>query len=165
MNTIKNIHLISGILPEENIDDLQQGAFLYKRHANITFKIISVDTARVDSNNADIPKELIVEVRQGRNSTAEYLSVEDLVERAKSLFSRFFPDHDIHARPRPYSRPPTEDVTPEWIQDRMNENKVSLKRLEKDTGLDKTNLSAWVNGKRPMSQPVKAMFYYYFRSA
>jgi DNA-binding Xre family transcriptional regulator len=39
---------------------------------------------------------------------------------------------------------------------------VKFNDLVTDTGLDKTNISAWVNGKRDMSQIVKAMFYFYF---
>lgn len=58
---------------------------------------------------------------------------------------------------------PVNVVTPDWAQERMNQRKVNLKQLEKDTGIDRGNLSNWVNGKRPMSQPVKALFYYYFK--
>lgn len=152
MNTVKNLHYLSGYLPKEKTGELEQGASLYQRHANITFKILKA--------NKD---ELIVEVRQGRNAQGKYLSSKDLTARANELFSRFFPDRDIHTRPKPYHSPPPDEVSPEWVQDHMNRQKVSLKKLEKNTGIDKTNLSAWVNGTRPMSQPVKAMFYFLFK--
>lgn len=35
------------------------------------------------------------------------------------------------------------------------------KDIMDETGIDKSNVSAWVNGTRTMSQPVRAMFYYY----
>jgi DNA-binding transcriptional regulator GbsR (MarR family) len=47
----------------------------------------------------------------------------------------------------------------------MNANSVSLKSIEQITGIDKSNLSAYVKGLRPMSQPVKAMFFFMFSSS
>lgn len=151
MNTVKNLHYLSGYLPDEKADALEQGAHQYRRHSNITFKVLKA--------NKD---EVIVEVRQGRNALDEYLSSKELTVRAKELFERFFPGHDIHTRPKPYHSPPPDDVTPEWIQERMRRHQVSLKKLQKVTGIDKSSLSNWVNGNRPMSQPVKAMFYFFF---
>lgn len=40
-----------------------------------------------------------------------------------------------------------------------------MKDIMIDTGIDKTNLSAWLSGARVMSQPVKAMFYFYLTRA
>ena len=40
MNTIKNIHLLTGILPEAEIEKLEAGAKQHLRFSNITFKII-----------------------------------------------------------------------------------------------------------------------------
>lgn len=154
MSTVKNMHYLSGYLSKEESNELEQGAHQYERHVNITFKILEANS-----------KQLIVEVRQERNSLGEYLSSKELTVRAKELFERFFPDQDIHTRPKPYHEPPPDQVTPKWIRDRMNRDKVSLKKLEKITGIDKSNLSNWVNGNRPMSQPVKAMFYFFFEGS
>lgn len=149
MNTLKNIHYLS--LNEEDKKNLDKSAGVYAANANITFKVLKADE-----------EELVVEVRQGKNPKDKYLQVSELIKRAKDLFGHFFPDHNIHVRPSPYKRPPVDQVDPDWITDRMNKSGISLKQIEEDTGVDKTNLSAWINGKRPMSQPVKAMFYLYF---
>jgi hypothetical protein len=153
MNTVKNLHYITSELSEKQIEELEYGASLYRRHANITLKVLK---------HKKSDKELIVEVRQGKNSLDNYLSVEELNERATNMFGRFFPEYTIHSRPVPYQSPPTDEVTPGWISDKMNKEKIGVKDLVGLTGIDRTNFSAWINGNRPMSQPVKAMFYYLF---
>jgi hypothetical protein len=150
MNSVKNLHYISDKLTDGQQEKLEYGASLYRRHANITFKILK--------HNAD-NKELIVEVRQGKNALDKYLSVNELIERAKSLFNRFFPDYRIHCRPQPYQQAPVDQVTPQWISQQMKKNHIRLKDISDFTGIDNTNISAWINDLRPMSQPVKAMFY------
>jgi hypothetical protein len=147
MSTLKNIHYLD--LPDKDKENLNKSAGLYAANSNITFKVLKVDG-----------KELVVEVRQGKNQKDKYLDTSELIDRAKKLFNHFYPDHDVHVRPKPYQRPPADNVTPDWIQKRMNDRGISLKQIEGATGVDKTNLSAWINGKRPMSQPVKAMFYF-----
>src|SRR5690606_16389005 len=118
MNTVKNVHLLGEILPSEEIEKLEQAAHLYQRHANITFKVLKIQD-----------NELIVEVRQEKNFVGKYLNRSELSERAKDLFEKRFPGYVIHTRPVPYSSPPADEVTPEWIQERMNKRKVSLKEI------------------------------------
>jgi hypothetical protein len=135
------------------MEELEYGASLYRRHANITFKVLK---------HKEEEKKLIIEVRQDKNSLGKYLSIEELANRAKNLFNRFLPEYTIHSRPKPYRSPETDNVTPSWISQRMNEQKISIKELSNLTGIDRTNFSSWINGTRSMSQPVKAMFYYFF---
>ena len=54
-------------------------------------------------------------------------------------------------------------VTPEWVQKKLKEKGIQQVDICKETGIERGNLSAWVNGAKPMSQPVKAMFYYLLR--
>lgn len=49
-----------------------------------------------------------------------------------------------------------------YIRSYMINNGIKSKDICNDTGLDKTNISAWINGKRPMSKIVIAMFHFYF---
>jgi hypothetical protein len=55
-------------------------------------------------------------------------------------------------------------VTPGWIDRKMVEKEVRIKQIAFDTGLDRKDISGWVTGERNMSQIVKAMFFYYFKS-
>lgn len=153
MNVIKNIHLLRDTVAQDDIEKLEVGAHQYKRFGRITFKILSF------AGNI-----ITVEVRQDRNPAENYLDQKELIKRAKDLFTGFIPGVTVHVRATPYKAPAVDQVTPEWIQKQMLEYGIKLRTIELETGLDKTNLSAWVNGVRPMSQAVKAMFFYYFKA-
>jgi hypothetical protein len=148
---IKNFHFLE--LEKEEQLQLVRAAGMYAANANITFKILKK------------PKddEILVEVTQGKNQSNKYQDSKGLIKRTKDLFGRFFPDHRIHVRPVVFIESPVHEVTPEWIEKRMNQTGTSIKILEGETGIAKSNLSAWINGIRTMSQPVKAMFYYKFK--
>jgi hypothetical protein len=128
---------------------LDAGAELHLRHARIEFKILDVK-----------PDSITVRVTQGKSPSENYLSSKELSDRAKDLFGQFFPGMDIRARAIPYVVPTVEVVSPEWIQNRMKEKEIDNKTIVEMTGVDKANISNWVSGKRTMSQPVKAMFYF-----
>ncbi len=150
MNTIKNIHYLD--LSDNDLSNLDKSAGLYAANSSITFKVLKYKD-----------DELIIEVRQDKNTKGKYLSKKELIKRTKDLFSHFFSGTSIHVRPVPYEHPETDVVDPKWIQDRMNRNKITIKMIVSKTGISKGNISNWVNGNKPLSQPVKAMFYYMLR--
>jgi hypothetical protein len=61
-----------------------------------------------------------------------------------------------------YDRPPVDTVDAEWINKQMLATGTKLKDIASDTGLTYTHLSALSSGADPLSQPMKALFYYYF---
>ena len=148
MNTLKNIHKLRDHLTAEDLEALDQAAYLYARHAQIYLKIIDLNDS-----------EIIVEIRQEKNNQENYLDKKELSERARSLLDRYFPDHTIHIGPSPYRHPPVDQVTPEWVQKRISKKRISSKEIRDLTGIDKGNISKWISGSRPMSRPVKTMFY------
>lgn len=149
MTNVKNIKLIEDILSASQLEKLEAGAALHLRHSRIEFKVLEVDD-----------KSITIRVTQSKSPAEYYLSAKDLSARAKDLFGAFLPDLDIRARAIPYSAPTVEVVTPEWIQAKMSEKGMDNKSIVEMTGVDKANISNWISGKRPMSQPVKAMFYF-----
>jgi hypothetical protein len=54
-------------------------------------------------------------------------------------------------------------VTPAYILSKMGELGLHQVDLVKDLSINKSNISLWLSGHRPMSKPVKAMFYYYLQ--
>lgn len=147
--TIKNIRLIEGLLSTEQIAKLDHGASQHLRHARIQFKVLEV--------GADF---ITVQVVQTKSPAGNYLSAKELATRAKELFGHFFPDRKIHAHPSAYVPPSADHVTPEWISKKLIEKGLAQSDIVEQTGVDKANVSNWISGKRPMSQPVKAMFYF-----
>jgi hypothetical protein len=151
MGVIKNIEAL-GSLNELELQKLEAGAAMHMQYSRIEFKVLEVNE-----------NDITVRVTQGESPAGNYLTSKELVNRAKDLFSFYLPGKTIHVRAFPYSVPKVEAVGPEWIQKQMHSKGVSQKTIVEETGIDKTNVSAWITGKRPMSQPVKAMFWFMLR--
>ncbi|MGG7665164.1 hypothetical protein [Dyadobacter sp. BHUBP1] len=147
---IKNIHLIKDLTTAENIRKLEIGALQHRKFARITFKVLSVREGTLE-----------IQTIQTKSPHENHASEERLILRTKELFLHFFPDYEIVVTAIPYQGNPTEKVTPEYIREAMNSYDIKVKDIVDETGIDKSNVSAWVNGTRTMSQPVRAMFYYY----
>jgi len=153
MNTVKNIHKIEQLLSNNDRNKLEAGAAFHRRMSNINFKIIEVsDTA------------IVVQVSQGRHLSGNYADKKTLVTRTRELFQRFFPDRKIHPQAIVYIPNPITGIDAKWVKKQMEDLGLGVTDIVNDTGVDKTNISAWANGTRPMSQPVKAMFYHYFKT-
>jgi len=153
MNTIKNIHkLASTGISEEDLQRLGAGAALHRKMSNISFKILDVTD-----------KAITVSVAQGKHMSENYADEKTLVLRTRELFEKFFPGKKIYTQDFPYRPNPVNQINSSWVKKRMDELGIRVTDIVNDTGVDKTNISAWANGTRPMSQPVKAMFYHYFQ--
>ena len=150
--TIKNLRILAKSLKPEQINRLEAGANLHKRHANIEFKILKYGDHKIS-----------VEVKQGKHLAKNYADMKTLIERTKQLFQVALPAHtEIIVNAVPYTEHPISNINADWLDTQMTNNQVNIKDIVEDTGLDKSNISAWRNDKRPMSQIVKTMFYFYF---
>lgn len=150
---IINFHRISDLIPADRHGELDKLATMHLRNSNIEFKVVGLNG-----------NEISIRTTQGKHLSENYADEATLRTRTKELFQRFLPDHIIYTHAIPYREAIVEIVTPEWVNVQMLKKKIRIKDISVDTGIDKSNLSAWINGVRPMSQPVKAMFYFYFIS-
>jgi hypothetical protein len=148
---IKNIHKIVSRLSEKQLEELDKGAELYAQHASIQFKV-----EKMEDNS------ITIRTLQDKNFLDKYLDSKNLIERTRTLFVRFFPSYTIHVHPVPYNHPDVNIVTAEWVQEKMKSGKIKLKEITQVSGLDYTQLSSVVNGKRPLSQLMKAYIFYFF---
>lgn len=149
---IKNFNKISDLVPLEMHNDLDRGANLHLRHSNIEFKVIVADDQNVQ-----------IRVTQGKSAAENYAKAGELIALTRDLFKRFLPNHLIHVHPSVYVPSPSEVVDANWINSHMLAYGVKVKDISFQTGLDKTNISAWINDKRPMSQIVKALMFNFFK--
>lgn len=149
MATLKNIHLLE--ISEKDKARLEHGAALHKRMSNIEFKILEITD-----------KSIAIRVSQGKHMSENYADNKTLVTRTRELFEPFFPDLKIQPQAIPYEPNPVTKIDNKWVLKQMELFGIRVTDIVHDTGVNKTNISAWANGTRPMSQPVKAMFYHYF---
>lgn len=121
------------------------------RYASITFKIISVTDRGIN-----------VEIRQSKSAAENYFDAKRLVEIAHETWDPFVEGIKVMVGSQPYRRPPVDVVDHLWIHKEMVRTGTRIKDIAEDTGVDYTTLSALSNGDKPLSQGMKAMFYYYF---
>lgn len=151
-SVIKNIHLLSDIEPGD-LDKLEVKAFRYLRSSNITFKIIE-NTSKI----------VTIQIIQGKSKDKKYMEKKRLIEIIDETFDSFFPEKSIRSQAIPFKESPVEAVDAKWITKQMFKTKIKLKDIVVDTGIDNTQLSALTNNTRPLSQPMKALFWYYFET-
>ncbi|RQO74254.1 hypothetical protein DBR43_02320 [Pedobacter sp. KBW06] len=170
MNTIKNIHKIDQLISARDLAKLEEGAKLHLRHSNISFKIMGISA-----------NGLFIKTEQGKHLSENYADEHRLIELTKDLFikPKYTLDFDpgdilnepgeidrakimVHAYP--YVVSPIDKVDSKWVNEQMLKTGTKAKDIAAETGIEKTNISPWINDKKPMSQIVKAMFYYYFAS-
>lgn len=155
MKLIKNIHLVKDKIDQNTLDHLDQAAYQYARNAGVYFKFHYVRD-----------HEVSLEVKQMNPTPGsnEVFSVKKLVSIGKELLEKALPDHKAHIRPLPYSPPEVDVVTPDWVHKELSRLGLSGVKISRMTGVDRSSISNWISGNRPMSQPVKAMFYYMIKS-
>lgn len=155
MKMIKNVHLVQDVITEDDLKYLDQAAYQYARNAGVYLKFHYLKG-----------KEVALEVKQINPApgTSEIFEVRELVRIGKELMDEVLPEFTAHIRPVKYEAPVTDMVTPQWLQKQMSIHKVSGVSIARQTGIDSSNISNWLSGSRPMSQPVKAMFYFMFKN-
>lgn len=99
----------------------------------------------------------VVTIEQVKLNNGHIRTDKELIEIARHLY----PDKRYKIQPITF----TVDlggVTPEWIRERMDALSLPIKSLVKHLGITSSEISVFINGKRPMSRAVRSMFYYYF---
>lgn len=149
-DTIKHIDKLKGLEPKD-LAKLETGARLYLRHSNISFEIVSSDA-----------NGLMIKTTQGKHLSGNYADEVKLIELTRDLFGILPEKPVIAVQPLIYTPVLVDIVDAKWIQEKMAKHRIQIEDIVADTGIEKTSLSAWINGTRLMTQPVKAMFYFIF---
>lgn len=96
-----------------------------------------------------------VKVSQTRLINGYILNQKQLIDRGKDVY----PDKKII--PVVFSLN-VEDITVEWIETKMEEFGIKRNDLIKQLAIDRSSLSLILSGKRELSKPMRATFFYYF---
>jgi hypothetical protein len=153
-NIVKNIHLLN--LSNEDRERLEFSAKLHKRHSSITFKIINFTDERTT-----------IRAVQNKNALEKYLDKNSLIEKTRTFFNSFSDTikfKNIIVHPVPYEDHAINTISPDYLKKELQKRGIRIKDVQIATGLETSSISAWVNGIRPMSNIVKAMFYFYLKN-
>lgn len=96
-----------------------------------------------------------VKVTQARLINGFILNQKQLIERGKEIY----PEAKII--PVVYSLN-VDDITITWIESKMKEFGIKRNDLIKQLAIDSSSLSLIMSGKRELSKPMRATFFYYF---
>lgn len=149
---IKNGVLLvkAGLVTDHQLEILGDAAKFHLING-IEFKIVSAAKDQV-----------IIQVKQSKNSTGNYFPAKRLIEITHELFDRYLKGIKMNVGPVVYKIPDSHSVTPDWIEKKMMKLKIGQKDLVRDLGIDKSNISNYLSGSKPMSDIIKTVMYYYF---
>lgn len=156
MNQIKNLNKLERLFSSEFLYELELDAQMYQRYNRISFKIMQLNE-----------EEIVLRVKQEKAPNGNYFDSQRLEEIGHEFLEPIKAQKanlNIQVQTIPFVNAPIEQVDPKWIQKKMNDDSIPLKKIVEDTGIDKTTLSAYINGKKTLTQNVKAFFYYYFKA-
>lgn len=149
---MKNIDLLN--LSSPQLELLMKRIELQQRFANITFRIVSVSD-----------KEVVLIVHQGETFHDNKFDHKRLREISHETFDDMLStDQRLHVSIKVDIESPPDIVSPSWVSEQMKLHRIRIKDIVTDTGIDKSTISAYINGHKPLSHIVKTMFYYYFKS-
>lgn len=100
-----------------------------------------------------------VKVTQTKFEGARLFNQKELISRGRT----FYPDPKYKVVANTYNFD-ADMITPEWVREQMERYGVRPKDLVHQTGIYASSISELINGNRPMSVPVKALFFYYFQT-
>ena len=96
-----------------------------------------------------------VKVTQSRLINGYILNQKQLIERGKEVYpeAKIIPvAHSLNV----------DEITIEWIEGKMQEFGIKRNDLIKQLAIDRSSLSLILSGKRELSKPMRATFFYYF---
>lgn len=160
MNTIKFLSRLSANFNKKILDNLDHAASVTVGKYNLAFKIMEVSP--LETTNI---LKIYVQTEQLRKLNGLALDSISLTRITREMFNKHdFKNTIIDVRVIPFIPSSIDLIDADWVSKKLKWNELTIKNIADDTGIDKTNLSAWANGSRPMSHPVKALMHYYFKS-
>jgi hypothetical protein len=150
MGIIIGIDHLHKILSAEQIEQIEAAAAIHQSQSNIEFTILKLEEQAVH-----------IEAAQSTTRSGRYATEASLLKKAHEVFDKFLSGYTIHFELSPHLPSLSSIVTPAWLEMKMKEKEVRIKQIAFETGIDRESIADWVNGKRNMSQLVKAMFYFY----
>jgi ribosomal protein L7/L12 len=151
-NILKGTNLLHWV-NQESIHKMEQAALVSWQKHRISFKFFKVTD-----------KDVTIGVTQAKTKDGEYFSKTELIKEVHNTFDVYFIERKVMVHASPYEESPALKVDAEWIKKKMDEHGITLKEMADETGLNNTQLSPLTTGSKPLSDAMKAMFYFYFRS-
>lgn len=148
---MKNIELLP--LTTEAKNRISEFASQYRKFARIIVEIVSFSKNR-----------LIVRVEQKELVNGKQLTKQELEKRVRELFINEIPkDWKLTISAVDFDRGDIDNVSIEWICNKLERFELKAKQLSTYTGIDKSTISLILNGQKELTKWHKLAFYYFFK--
>lgn len=152
MGSVKNLHLLTDITDKE-IAMIENAGIMHIQFGGIYFTIIEYS-----------PDRVVIKAKQDISPFEVYHTKERLVQIVHETFGRFFTHKEIVVNAIAYKESPVDRVNLKWIKLKMQETGIGLNRIAEDSRIPLTDLEAVISRKQPLTNHLKAFFYFYFES-
>lgn len=148
---MKNIELLP--ITDEAKKRINELALQYRRYAHIIIEVVSFKDNR-----------LIVRAEQKDLINKKQLTRKDLEQRVHDMFKGEIPDAwKLTISAADFDRSDIDNITTEWIANRMEKLNLKAKHISTYTGIDKSTLSVLLSGEKDLTKWHKVAFYYFFK--
>lgn len=148
---MKNLDLLP--LTAESKKRIAEFARQYQRYGHIIIEIVSYSEGR-----------LIVRAEQKDLVNDKFLTKKELTERAREMFKGEIPDDwKLTVSAVNFDRKDIDNITLDWVKQRMEKLGLKNKHLSNYTGIDKCTISSMLSGDRELTKWHKVALYYFFK--
>lgn len=148
---MKNLDLLP--LTAESKKRIAEFARQYQRYGHIIIEIVSYSEGR-----------LIVRAEQKDLVNDKFLTKKELTERVREMFKGEIPDDwKLTVSAVNFDRKDIDNITLDWVKQRMEKLGLKNKHLSNYTGIDKCTISSMLSGDRELTKWHKVAFYYFFK--
>lgn len=148
---MKNLDLLP--LTAESKKRIAEFARQYQRYGHIIIEIVSYSEGR-----------LIVRAEQKDLVNDKFLTKKELTERVREMFKGEIPDDwKLTVSAVNFDRKDIDNITLDWVKQRMEKLGLKNKHLSNYTGIDKCTISSMLSGDRELTKWHKVALYYFFK--
>lgn len=148
---LKGAHLLE--IDQKIIHEMEKDALTVWQDFRVTFKVLKVTR-----------KDVTIGATQMKTKDDQYLDQKRLIYLTHNGFDKYFPGIRILVHASTYEESPAQKIDAAWIKKKMEDHSIKLKDIVEESGLGYSQLSHLINGSKPLSDAMKAMFYFYFKS-
>lgn len=148
---MKTIELLELTNEQQNI--LKARLQQHQRYSRITFRIVSATENIVT-----------LQIKQESSPHENQFTAKRLREIGKETFHDMIGGRTLRVGATLPTGGATDIVTPGWLYQTRLKGELNNSTIAKALGINKSTVSAYIGGKKTLTQPVKAAFYYYYKS-
>ncbi len=109
-------------------------------------------------------EDATIKVSQSWCGTGQHFDNNLLKNLTQEIFDPILLPRKIMVHTVAYIESPADTIDSVFLRKILSIYRITLKTMQAELGIHKTNISNWITGQRPMNKTTQNMFYWYFVS-